>query len=98
MTHVNSINYAAQIQDVTQIIVIIDAIPAAKCIFDTFIHLYQLYSITISNNLRGFFNKNFSNSISFWDCFSSNKWPSHLLVDKELKYFKINPILPSKLL
>jgi len=30
----------------------------------------------------------------FWDCPSSNKWPFYL--DKEIKYFKLNSILPSK--
>jgi len=93
-----SINCITQMQDVAHIIVITNAIPAAKHIFDTFIHLYQLHSITISNDLRSFFNKSFNNSISFWNCPSSNKWPPYLLVDKESKYFKINPVLPSKLL
>ena len=60
-----SINHMTQIQDITHIIVITDAIPAIKYIFDISIHLYQLHSIAISNNLRGFFNKNFNNLISF---------------------------------
>ena len=34
--------------------------------------------------------------ISFWDCPNSDKWPSYLLVDKELKHLKINTVLPSK--
>ena len=91
-----SINCATQMQDVAHIIIIMDAIPAIKHIFDMSIHPYQLHSIVISNDLRGFFNKNFNNLISFWDCPSSNKWPPCLLVDKELKHLKINTVLPSK--
>ena len=34
--------------------------------------------------------------ILFWDCPNSDKWPSYLLVDKELKHLKINTVLPSK--
>ena len=35
-----------------------NAIPAAKQIFDSLIHSYQLYTIAISSNLKKFFNKN----------------------------------------
>jgi len=67
------ISQVSQIQDVTCIVIITDTIPAAKRIFDTSLYLYQLHSITISSNLRKFFNKNSSNSISFWDCSSNDK-------------------------
>jgi len=60
-----SINHTTQIQDITHIIVITDAIPATKHIFDISIHPYQLHSIAISNNLRGFFNKKSNNLILF---------------------------------
>ena len=43
------------------------------------------------------FNKNTSNLISFWDCPNNDKWPPHLLVDKESKFHKMSPILPSKM-
>jgi len=59
------INHATQIQDISHIIIIMDVIPAAKCIFDTSIHSYQLHSITISKDLREFFNKNSINLILF---------------------------------
>ena len=55
-------------------------------------------SITISSGLKKFFNNNLSNTILFWDYPSDNKWPPYLLVDKELKFHKISPILPSKTL
>jgi len=90
------INYVTQMQDIAYIIVITDIIPATKCIFDTSIYLYQLNSITISNDLRDFFNKNSNDSILFCDCLNSNKWPPHLLVDKKSKYFKINSVLLNK--
>lgn len=57
----------------------------------------QLHSITISKNLRKFFNKSPNNTINFWDCPSDNKWPPYLLVDKESKFHKISPILSSKI-
>ena len=47
-----SINCTIYLQNVKYIVVITDAILAAKQIFNTSIHLYQLYSITISKNLR----------------------------------------------
>ena len=50
------INDTTQIQNVTHIIIIMDAILATKHIFHIFIYLYHLHSITISNDLRGFFN------------------------------------------
>ena len=92
-----SINCATQIQDVKHIIIITDAIPATKYIFNMTIHPYQLYSIAISKDLKDCFNKNSINFILFWDCPSSDKWPPHLLVDKESIHLKMNPVLPSKL-
>jgi len=92
------ISQASQIYGVTSIVIIIDTIHAANYIFNTSIHPYQIYTITISSNLGKFFNKNDNNLISFWDCFSNDKWPSHLLVNKESKYHKMNPILFSKTL
>ena len=90
------INQAIQLEDINYIIIIIDAILATRHIFDTSIYPYQLHSITISNNLRFFFNKNFNNMISFWDCPSSDKWPSYLLVNKESKHLKPSPVFSSK--
>jgi len=44
------ISQASQMQDFTHIVVIINIIYAAKCIFDIFIHPYQLHTITISSD------------------------------------------------
>ena len=52
------INHAVQLQDIICIIVITNAITAAKWIFDLSVHPYQLHSIVISKNLRYFFKKN----------------------------------------
>ena len=70
-----SISQASQIQGVTYIIIITNAILATKRIFDTSLHLYQLNFIIISNNLKKFFNNDLSDIIIFWDCLSNNKWP-----------------------
>ena len=81
----------------TYIVVVTNTIHTIKCIFDTFIHLYQLYTIIISSNLSKFFDKNISNLISFQDCHSNNKQPLYLLINKRLKFYKINPISSSKI-
>ena len=91
------IDQAIKLQDISKIVVITDAIPATKQIFNTSVYLYQLHSITISKNLRKFFKKNSNNSISFWNYPDSIKWSLYSKVNKELKYIKIDPILPSKM-
>jgi len=65
--------------------------------FDLSFHPFQLYSITISQNLRTFFKKSSDNSIAFWDCPSNTKWCPHLAVDKEIKQLNIDPIFLCKL-
>lgn len=62
-----SISQATQFPGI-QRIVITDAIPVARKIFDMSIHPYQLHSIAISSDLRKFFSINLTNLISFWDC------------------------------
>ena len=52
------INYTIHLQNIKCIVVITDAILAIKQIFNTSVYLYQLHSITISKNLRDFFNNN----------------------------------------
>ena len=90
------INLAIQVLNVRQIIIITDAIPAARCIFDLSNHLFQLHFIVVSQDLRVFFNKNSNNIILFWNCPSSNKWPPHLAVDKKTKQLKTDPIFLCK--
>ena len=65
------INQVVQVLNVKNIIIITDVIYTIRYIFDLSPHLYQLYSITVFQSLRAFFNKSSNNSINFWD-FSSN--------------------------
>ena len=83
--------------DITHIIIITNAIPAVKWIFDLSVHLYQLHSIVISKDLRCFFKRNPNNAITFWNCSDSIKWLLYLLVDKESKCIKIVSIFLSKM-
>ena len=55
-------NQATQIQNISQIIIITDVIPAVKQIFDISVHSYQLHSIAILKDLREFFSKNSNDS------------------------------------
>ena len=91
-----SINCTIYLHNVEFIVVITDTIPAAKWIFNTPMYLYQLHFITISKDLKGFFNKNPNDLIDFWGCLESVKWSPHILVDKESKCLQIDPILLSK--
>ena len=68
-----SINQAVQVLNPTHIIVITNTIHSARRIFNSLFHSYQLQLITISQDLRIFFNKNSNNSINFWNCSSSIK-------------------------
>ena len=61
----HSINQAIQIPEASHIIIITDSIHMAHRIFNLSIHPYQQQSITISKDLRSFFNKHSSNSIEF---------------------------------
>ena len=56
------INQAIQIWNVSQIVIITDAIPAVKQIFDISVHSYQLHFIAILKDLREFFSKNSNDS------------------------------------
>ena len=67
------ISQVSQIQGIMYIIIVINNILATKRIFDTSLHPYQIHFITISSNLKKFFNNNLSNMISFWNCLSDNK-------------------------
>jgi len=62
------INQAVQIQHAWHIIVITDAIHAAKKIFNLSMHLYQQQKIAISKDLRVFLSKHEDNTIEFWNC------------------------------
>ena len=62
------INQACIINNVSKIIVVTDSIHAAKKIFNSGLHPYQIYSATILSELYTFFSSNESNIIEFWEC------------------------------
>ena len=66
------INQACSKDSISKIIVITDFIHAARKIFNSESHPYQLHSASILGELQEFFKSNIDNSIEFWEC------PSHL--------------------
>jgi len=82
-----SINQACSKENVLKIIVVTDFIHAAKKIFDSNSHSYQLHSIVILRELQEFFNFNPDNIIEFWECLSYLKWRFHHDVNKDSKSF-----------
>ena len=92
------INQACSKDNVSKIIIVTDSIHAAKKIFDSDSHLYQLYSIVILHELQEFFNANLNNSIEFWECPSCLNWRFHRNVDRETKSFNPTPSYPCKTL
>jgi len=81
---------------VNHIVIITDSLHAARRIFDSSLHPYQIHSTAISQELREFFLKDASNHIEFWDCPSKQKWPLHYLVDKDSKNMVPTPLFPCK--
>ena len=63
-----SINQVCNKANISKVIVITDSIHAAKKIFDTKSHLYQIHMSVILNELRQFFTKCQENHIEFWEC------------------------------
>jgi len=60
-----SINQACTIKNVSKIIIVTDSIHAARKIFDSGSHPYQIHSAAILSELRTFFSSKESNSIEF---------------------------------
>jgi len=92
-----SINQACGINNVSKIIVVTNSIHAAKKIFDSRLHSYQIHSAAILSELRTFFSSNESNIIEFWECPSKLRWGLHSDVNKDSKSFSISPSYPTKL-
>ena len=85
------INQACSKDTVSMIIVITDSIHAAKKIFDSKSHPFQLHTAAILSELQEFFNSNCDNSIEFWECPSYLKWSLHREVNKDSKSFNLTP-------
>ena len=62
------INQACNKKNISKVIVITNSIHAAKKIFDTKSHLYQIHTSVILNELRQFFTRCQDNYIKFWEC------------------------------
>ena len=91
------INQAVRIPNVDQIVVITDSLYAARRIFDSLLHSYQIQSASISHELRDFFNKRNNNHINFQNCLSKLNWILHSLVDKDTRKFNVSLIYLYKL-
>ena len=85
-----NINQEVGILHIKCIVVITDLLHATKNIFDLSSHLYQIYSATISCELRDFFNEDINNHIEFWNCSSNKNWLLHSAVDKDSKIFNLS--------
>ena len=75
------INQATNLNGINKIVIITDSIHTAKKVFDSSLHLYQIYAAAISNELRKFFTKSCDNSIEFWECSSHCGWSLHKAID-----------------
>jgi len=91
-----SISQACSKENISKIIIITDFIHAAKKIFNDKTHLYQIHTTAILSKLWQFLTIGQGNSIKFWECPSQLKWRLHRSVNKDLKSFNSQPILPSK--
>jgi len=91
------INQACSIDNVSKIIVVTDSIHAAKKIFASESHPFQLHTTAILHELWEFFNSNCVNSIEFWECPSHLKWRLHHDIDKDSKSFHLIPTFPCKI-
>ena len=60
-----SINQVTHLSNINQIFIIMDFIHTARKIFDSLLHLYQIYSISISHKLREFFKEDSNNLVEF---------------------------------
>ena len=91
------INQAVNLPGISKIVVFTDSLHAAKKIFNSAIHLFQLHLAAISEELRKFFNTNYNNSIEFWKCPSQCEWPLFKFVDRDTKQLCQTLLLPCKL-
>ena len=91
------INQACDITNVSKIIVVTDSIHAAKKIFDSRSHPYQIHSAAILSELCTFFSSNESNTIEFWECPSKLRWGLHSDIDKDSRSFSSLPSYLTKL-
>ena len=75
-----SINQATNLQGIRKIVVITNFIHSARKFFDYSLYLFQVYMVSIFNELGRFFNTKNSNTIKFWECWCD--WVLHKAIDK----------------
>jgi len=75
------INQATNLNSINKIVIITNSIHAVKKVFDSSLHLYQIYAVAISNELRKFFIISHDNLVKFWECPSHCRWSLHKAVD-----------------
>jgi len=92
-----SLNQVCNEEEISKIIVITNSIHAAKKIFGTKSHSYQIHTTAILKELRQFFSKRQENHIEFWECPSYLKWNLYCSANKDSKAFKPVPVLLSKI-
>jgi len=83
------INQATQLANINCIIVITDSLYAAKQIFDSSLHPYQIHLAIIPRKLKKFFIRDQWNFIEFLECLSHDKWILHDIINKEMKKFDL---------
>ena len=91
------INQASNKKNVSKIIIITNSIHAAKKIFDSLSHSFQVHTVAILSNFHQFFVNNQNNLIEFWECPSRLNWNLYKVVDKDSKAFNPSPIYPCKI-
>ena len=87
-----SINQACNKENVSKIIIITDSIYAARKIFDSKSHSYQIHTTAILSKLHRFFAISQENSIEFWESPSCLNWRLYKAVDKNSKSFNPSSI------
>jgi len=92
-----SINQAYTKENISKIIVVTDSIYAAKKIFNSSSHSYQVHVVAILSDLHCFFASNQNNSIELWECPSHLNWNLYKAVNSNSKAFNPLPIYPCKM-
>ena len=82
-----NINQATNLQGIRKIVVIIDSIHSARKFFNYTSYPFQVHMVSISYELRRFFNTNISNIIKFWECSSRCNWVLHKAISRETKKY-----------
>lgn len=79
-----------------QILIVTDAITAAKQILESRPNPFQKAIIPIASSLKAFLEKDNRNRVHFWQCPNKAQWPRHKLVDDQVKASKNTSLCPSK--